>query len=149
MITVRDAKLQDYSLIVDFQLKMAVETEGLHLPVDQLTEGVKKVFRQPELGRYFIAEVDGLPCASLLITYEWSDWRNRTIWWIQSVYVQPEFRRKGIFASMYAYIKNMALADKGVGGIRLYVDGSNSAAQKTYSAMGMDGEHYKVFEWMK
>jgi ribosomal protein S18 acetylase RimI-like enzyme len=84
-----------------------------------------------------------------MITYEWSDWRNRNIWWIQSVYVKPEARRKGVYAAMYAHIKNLVQADPSIGGIRLYVDKTNTPAQHTYSKLGMNGDHYQVFEWMK
>jgi ribosomal protein S18 acetylase RimI-like enzyme len=84
-----------------------------------------------------------------MITFEWSDWRNRTIYWIQSVYVLPDHRRKGVYASLYQHIRSLAEADKNIGGIRLYVDRTNIIAQKTYASLGMNGEHYQVFEWMK
>jgi ribosomal protein S18 acetylase RimI-like enzyme len=149
MIKVRSAVPADYSLIVDFQIKMAFETEGINLAENRLTQGVLAVFAQPEKGQYFIAETAGKACASLLITYEWSDWRNSTIWWIQSVYVMPEFRQKGVYKAMYAYVKQLAEANKQIGGIRLYVDKTNQTAQKAYAALGMNGDHYQVFEWMK
>jgi ribosomal protein S18 acetylase RimI-like enzyme len=149
MIEIRAAKADDSDLIVDFQLKMAYETEKIQLDWDTLKQGVKAVFGQSNKGCYFIAEMDGEACASLMITYEWSDWRNRNIWWIQSVYVKPEARRKGVYAAMYAHIKTLVTADPSVGGIRLYVDKTNTPAQQTYSKMGMNGDHYQVFEWMK
>jgi ribosomal protein S18 acetylase RimI-like enzyme len=149
MIRLRDAVPDDYSLIIDFQIKMAQETEGLSLSAYELTKGVQAVFLFPDKGRYFIAELNDEPCASLMVTYEWSDWRNRTIWWIQSVYVKPEYRRKGVYAAMYTHIQKLANDNAAVGGLRLYVDKTNTSAQKTYQALGMNGDHYKVFEWMK
>jgi GNAT superfamily N-acetyltransferase len=149
MIKVRTAVPSDYSLIVDFQLKMAHETESIALDEDQLTKGVQAIFEHNEKGKYFIAEYEGEAVASLMISFEWSDWRNSTIWWIQSVYVMPQHRRKGIYASMYEHIRQLAMVEKAVGGIRLYVDKSNEIAKKTYAALGMNGEHYQVFEWMK
>jgi ribosomal protein S18 acetylase RimI-like enzyme len=149
MIEIRAAKAGDIGLIIDFQLKMAYETEKIHLDPVMLKQGVKAVFEQSNKGRYFIAEMDGEPSASLMITYEWSDWRNRNIWWIQSVYVKPEARRKGVYAAMYAHIQVLAHEDPSVGGIRLYVDKTNTTAQQTYSQLGMNGDHYQVFEWMK
>ena len=108
----------------------------------------KYSFRQSDMGQYWVAEKKGILVASLLITYEWSDWRNTNVWWFQSVYVLPAFRRTGIFRSMYLYIMNEA--DKlGVAGLRLYVESNNSGAQKTYEALGMKSEHYTMYEWMK
>jgi GNAT superfamily N-acetyltransferase len=95
-----------------------------------------------------VAEGKGNIVASLLITYEWSDWRNTTVWWFQSVYVLPEFRRTGIFRSMYLHIKNEAY-NGGIAGLRLYVETNNSKAQHTYEALGMKSHHYKMYEWMK
>ncbi|KAF0131340.1 MAG: hypothetical protein FD155_1004 [Bacteroidetes bacterium] len=149
MVQIRKAKPEEAIKIVDFQLKMALETEQINLDETTLNEGVKKVFQYPEKGEYYVAIVNNTIVASLLITFEWSDWRNRTIYWIQSVYVDKAHRRQGIYATMYAYIKELAENDPAVGGIRLYVDKTNTPAQKTYSSLGMNGEHYQVFEWMK
>ena len=127
---------------------MAWETENLHLPTETVTRGVEAVFEDGSKGEYWVAESEGKVAASLLITFEWSDWRNTFVWWFQSVYVLPGHRRTGIFRSMYAYIKNEA--DKqGVAGLRLYVEINNSAAQKTYGSLGMTNNHYTMFEWMK
>ena len=102
----------------------------------------------PVHGQYWVAEDDGKIVASLLITYEWSDWRNTNVWWFQSVYVLPEYRRTGIFRSMYLCISKMKLKN-GVAGLRLYVETNNIRAQKTYEALGMQSEHYKMYEWLK
>ncbi len=148
-ITIQKAYPQDNETIAQFQFEMALETESLKLDKDTLRNGVKAVFDHPHLGKYFIAKNNKETVASLLITYEWSDWRNAQIWWIQSVYVKPEHRRKGIFTAFYEFIKQEVAQDNSIGGIRLYVDKSNISAQKTYQKVGMNGEHYQLFEWLK
>jgi ribosomal protein S18 acetylase RimI-like enzyme len=144
----REALPADASTIIDFQLAMARETEDLELDRELLTRGVNAVFADPALGRYYIAERDGRVIGSLMITYEWSDWRNGMVWWIQSVYVIPEFRRRGVYAGLYDHVKSM-VEQSTVRGIRLYVDKRNTPAQEVYTRLGMNGEHYQVFEWMK
>jgi GNAT superfamily N-acetyltransferase len=135
--------------IAEFQLKMAKETEDLKLDLETVLKGVTAVFDKPELGQYFVVSSNNSMVASLLITYEWSDWRNAMVWWIQSVYVAPEHRRKGVFSLMYSHVKSLVLKDEHTGGLRLYVDKVNKNAQKTYKNVGMNGEHYQLFEWMK
>lgn len=147
MITIRKATPDDAGSIIRFQQALATETEGLELQRDIVTKGVMAVFRDAGKGQYYMAEDNARVVASLMITYEWSDWRNAYVWWFQSVYVIPEYRRKGIFRMMYDYIKKAGVAD-GIAGLRLYVDSENVRAQSTYKAMGMDGEHYKTYEWM-
>ena len=148
MITVRKAEPSDAVAIADFQVKMAWETESYRLDPETVTKGVDAVFRDGSKGQYWVADSDGNPIASLLITYEWSDWRNTNIWWIQSVYVIPEFRLKGVYRSMYSVIKEES--DKeGIPGLRLYVELNNLRAQKTYSSLGMSGDHYRLFEWFR
>jgi GNAT superfamily N-acetyltransferase len=148
MITIRKAIQEDADSIIDFQLKMAWETEQLALVSEVVTKGVYAVFSDTSRGQYWVAEDRGNVVASLLITNEWSDWRNCEVWWFQSVYVLPEWRRKGIFRSMYLLIKNEA-ENQGVAGLRLYVETNNSGAQKTYKALGMQSEHYKMYERLK
>ena len=145
----REGRPADAEAIVEFQVAMARETEDVTLERDVTTRGVHAVFADPSHGRYFIAEADGRAVASLMITYEWSDWRNGVVWWIQSVYVRPEHRRRGIYAGLYDHVQRIAQANEMVKGIRLYVDKRNAAAQEVYRRMGMNGEHYQVFEWMK
>ena len=128
---------------------MAKETEDLNLDPDTVQKGVKAIFDNPEKGFYLVTEEDGEVVASLMITYEWSDWRAKTTWWIQSLYVKPEHRKKGIYRKMYEHLKNKIKDDNTVGGIRLYVDKTNVKAQKAYEALGMDGEHYSMYEYMK
>jgi GNAT superfamily N-acetyltransferase len=148
MITIRKATPADAEIIIDFQQKMAWETEHMTLIPEVIFKGVIAVFNDPSHGQYWVAEDQGKVVASLLITYEWSDWRNCNVWWFQSVYVLPEFRRKGVFSSMYRFIKNEAERN-GAGGLRLYVESNNARAQCTYEALGMQSLHYKMYEWMK
>ena len=148
-LTYRPATLADASTIADFQLWMALETEEVTLDPAICRAGVAAVFERPGLGCYHVAEENGRLLASTLLTYEWSDWRNGIVWWIQSVYVPPADRRRGIFAGLYRYLQSQAEADPLVRGLRLYVDLRNRSAQEVYTRLGMNGEHYRVFEWMK
>ena len=147
--TYRQATPADTSDIVRFQMDMARETEDVALDSQVLTLGVLAVFGDPSRGQYYVAERDDRVIGSTLITYEWSDWRNGTVWWIQSVHVLPEARRQGVYGGLYAYLKQLAESDERVRGIRLYVDLRNTRAQVVYAKLGMNGEHYQVFEWMK
>ncbi len=149
MITVRPATPADIETIAGFQIAMARETEHLQLEESTVLAGVRQVFHNPELGKYFVARKDTEVVASLLITYEWSDWRNGTVYWIQSVYVKPEHRGGGVFKTMYKHIEEIVLADDKVRGIRLYVDKSNRRARQVYEKLHMNGEHYDLYEWMK
>ena len=146
---VRQAKRTDLQAIVKFQLAMANETEGIELDKPTVEKGVNAVLSDSGKGIYYIAERDGKVVGSLLTTFEWSVWRNGTILWIQSVYVLPEYRRKGVYRSMFSQIKNMVLNDSKLNGIRLYADKSNLLAHKTYENLGMSPDHYLTFEWMK
>jgi GNAT superfamily N-acetyltransferase len=148
-IRIRDADVTDAGDIAAFQRAMARETEEVELDAGVVDRGVRAVFDDPARGRYFVAEGEGRVIASLLITYEWSDWRNGNVWWIQSVYVRPEFRRRGVYAQMYDEVKSVVARDPNIRGIRLYVDRRNTPAQDVYRRCGMNGEHYLVFEWMK
>jgi GNAT superfamily N-acetyltransferase len=148
-VTFRKAERRDAPAIVEFQISMARETEDVTLDRATCTRGVEAIFEQPGLGTYYVAVDQDRVAGSLLITYEWSDWRNRMVWWIQSVYIHRDFRRQGIYAGLYEYVKGLAERDEGIGGIRLYVDKRNTLAQQVYTRLGMNGEHYSVFEWMK
>jgi GNAT superfamily N-acetyltransferase len=145
-------KTGDYSehaLIADFQIKMAMETESLMLDHSTVMAGVKKILDEPERGEYLVAYDDHKVIGSMLILSEWSDWRNRTIWWIHSLYVLPEYRKKGVFKVMFAHLKKQMEERADIGGIRLYVDKRNTSARQVYEKLGMDGDHYQVFELMK
>lgn len=149
MPKIKQARRTDAELIIDFQHKMAKETENLELDKSLVGKGVKAVFDDPAKGVYYLADLNGEAAASLLITYEWSDWRNAWVWWIQSVYVLPEYRRQGIFQAMYRHITKLSESRSDVGGIRLYVDLTNTRARKVYENIGMNGDHYQLFEAMK
>ena len=147
--TYRRARPGDLQSIVDFQIAMAWETEEVRLDAPTCEAGVRAVFENPSLGQFYIAETDSLVAGVTLTTYEWSEWRNGVVWWIQSVYVRPEYRRRGIYSGIYTFIRGLAESDHSVRGIRLYVDRRNISAQEVYTRLGMNGEHYQVFEWMK
>ena len=147
-MNIREARRQDAPNIVDFQLKMALETEGLHLDAPTVQKGVAAVFEDAAKGAYYVAEADGQVIASLMITREWSDWRHGWVWWFQSVYVLPEFRKQGVFAAMYQHIKSRVIHSEDVRGLRLYVDKRNLPAQGVYTRQGMNGSHYLTYEWM-
>jgi len=149
MIQVRKAKVNDIDKIVDFQLKMALETENLKLNLTTVYQGVEAVLNNESLGAYYIAEYEKFVVGCLLTTYEWSDWRNGTVIWLQSVYVIPEYREKSVFKALYFSIKNEVERNDKLKGIRLFVDKTNVKAQKVYQALGMNGEHYKTYEWLK
>lgn len=148
-ITYREGVTDDAPEIVAFQQAMALETEQLELDREICRSGVEAVFQDPALGRYFVAVSGTHVVASLMITYEWSDWRNGNVWWIQSVYVRPEYRRQRIYAGLYSFIRQRVVLDERIRGIRLYVDRRNVGAQQVYQRLGMNGEHYQLFEWMK
>jgi GNAT superfamily N-acetyltransferase len=148
-IRYRDATPADSPAIIAFQCAMARETEGMELDAKICGRGVAGVFEDPSRGRYFVAQSGGQIVASLLITPEWSDWRNGVVWWIQSVYVRPDMRKQRVYGGLYDHVRRLAEATDSVKGIRLYVDRRNTDAQQVYRKLGMDGDHYQVFEWMK
>lgn len=146
---IRLAKKVEAEIIIDFQINMALETENLVLQKPRISDGVKAVFNDKSKGEYWLAENGDKIIASMLMTPEWSDWRNATVLWFQSVYVMPEYRGKGVFKSMYNHLKHFVKESENIGGLRLYVDKTNDNAQKVYEKLGMNGEHYKFYEWMK
>jgi ribosomal protein S18 acetylase RimI-like enzyme len=148
-IAVRPATPADAATIVDFQLRMARESEGLALAPEVVEAGVRGVFADPARGRYWVAEAGGRLLGCLLTTFEWSDWRAGTVVWVQSVYVIPEARRRGVYRSLYERLQRNVEAAPGLKGIRLYVDKTNAPAQRTYERLGMTREHYDLYEWMK
>jgi len=125
---------------------MAFETEGRSLSPAVLSKGVRSLLLHPHRGFYLVAEIGKKIIGSLMITYEWSDWRNGAFWWLQSVYVLPAFRRRGVYLALHETVKSMAKNGRRVCGIRLYVDGRNASAQATYEKMGMKETRYRLFE---
>jgi GNAT superfamily N-acetyltransferase len=146
MLTLRRATPADAPTVVEFNRRMAEESEGIHLDPTVLAAGVAASLADPDKALYFVAELDGQVVGQLMLTREWSDWRNGWIWWIQSVYVRPEARRRGIFRALYEHVHAAAVADPGVIGLRLYVDQDNLNAQQTYLKLRMERTRYLVLE---
>jgi len=146
---IRAAERSDAAAIAAFQLCMAREIEGLELDRATLDRGVEAVFADPGKGAYWVAERDGQVVGSLLTTFEWSDWRDGVVLWVQSVYVVPEERGRGVYRALYERVKRQVEESDHYKGIRLYVDRRNAAAQRVYERLGMSREHYELFEWMK
>jgi GNAT superfamily N-acetyltransferase len=145
-IQVRRASLLHVDTIIDFNIAMAEETEGKVLDLETLREGVREVFDNNDRGFYVIGEHSGHPVGQLLITYEWSDWRNAFFWWIQSVYVTPEFRRQGVYKALHYYAAETARQQGDVCGLRLYVDKDNTIAQGVYAGLRMRPTNYDMYE---
>ncbi len=145
-ILVRRAEPGEAHHIVRFQQSMALETEGKTLDESLISAGVEAVFEDSDKGFYLVAVTDGVVVGSLLITYEWSDWRNATFWWIQSVFVDAAHRRRGVYTAMHDHVLRQARKREDICGIRLYVERSNHIAQQTYKELGMDHSHYDLYE---
>jgi ribosomal protein S18 acetylase RimI-like enzyme len=149
-LVVRDAAVADRPMIVEFNRRLAVETEGKVLDPAVLDRGVARALADPDRLRYWVAEwrtsEEAFVVGQTAITREWSDWRHGWVWWLQSVYVDAGFRGKGIFRALYQHIREAARAEPEVIGIRLYVENSNLRAQKTYEALGMKPGGYSVLE---
>lgn len=143
---IRRAKLSDAATIADYNARMAWETERRRLDLKRVTKGARALIKDAAKGFYFVAEIDGKVAGQLLITFEWSDWRNGSFWWIQSVYVAPEFRERGVFRALYAHVHKLAKSRRDVCGLRLYVEHENGRAQKAYARLGMKEAHYRIFE---
>jgi len=148
-LTLRKAELGDRAAIAGFNRAMALETEGKALIPELIAAGVQRLLNQPSLGFYLVAERDGKVVGCLMVTHEWSDWRNGLFWWIQSVYVEPASRRQGVYRRLYDFIRELVQADPGVCGFRLYVEKENAVAQKTYGSLGMAQTDYLLYEELK
>jgi len=145
-IAVRPATPADIDTLVAGNVAMALEAEHKKLDPATVQRGVKAVFDEPARGRYFVAEIAGKVVGQAMYTYEWSDWRNGTFWWLQSVYVAPVARRTGVFREIYGFIERLAKGTPGVCGLRLYVELDNERAQQTYARCGMVDAGYVVME---
>ncbi len=145
-ITVRPASDTDTPLLADFNRAMAWETEHRELDTQTITQGVRSFLARQDYGFYLVAEIEGRVVGCLMVTFEWSDWRNGLFWWIQSVYVHPDFRRRGVFKTLYRTVETRARETPGVCGLRLYVEQDNAAAQQTYRSLGMALTPYQMFE---
>ncbi|CAD7844238.1 MAG: Acetyltransferase, GNAT family [Olavius algarvensis Delta 4 endosymbiont] len=143
---IRYATLADADTIARFNQAMALETENKVLADEVINAGVGALMENPRDGFYVVAVVDGVLAASLMVTSEWSDWRNGFFWWIQSVYVEREYRRRGLYSAMYRFVKNEAAQRADVCGFRLYVEQENISAQNTYEYLGMKRTAYVLYE---
>jgi ribosomal protein S18 acetylase RimI-like enzyme len=149
MIAIRRAIVPDAQALIDFNCAMALETERKELLPEVIGAGVRSLLANPAAGFYLVAEADDQVVGALMLTKEWSDWRNGSFWWIQSVYVRPQYRRRRIYTQLYRHVKELAASDSGVCGFRLYVESENGQAQAVYRALGMSETHYRVFEELK
>lgn len=147
-MNIRIAEKQDAPALVEFNQAMALETEGKKLNSGVLQKGVEAIFEDEKKGFYVVAETGGKIVGGLMITFEWSDWRNAWFWWIQSVYILPEYRGRSIYRLLYEYVKEKANESKNVCGFRLYVEKENEKAQKVYEKLGMESSHYLMYEEM-
>lgn len=145
-MNIRLAHATDAVALVEFNQAMALETEGKTLAAEVLGPGVEAVFADDEKGFYVVAEDDGKIVGGLMVTYEWSDWRNKWFWWIQSVYIRPEARGRSIYTSMYDLVKKMARQRGDVFGFRLYVEKDNAHAMRVYEKVGMESSYYVMYE---
>lgn len=147
-IKIIPANSQHIDFIVNSQIKMALESENLKLDYDTVFKGVSSVISRKELGIYYVGLFNEIPASCLFTTYEWSDWRSKGVLWIQSVYVDIEYRKKGLYTQMYKHIQSIVENDNDLAGIRLYVDKSNINAINVYKKLGMSSDHYELYEWM-
>jgi GNAT superfamily N-acetyltransferase len=145
-MNIRLATADDADSLIEFNQAMALETEGKQLDSGILRSGVEAVFGDKEKGFYVVAEIENRIVGGLMVTREWSDWRNGWWWWIQSVYIRPEFRGQKIYAKLYGFVKARAADAGDVCGFRLYVENDNSRAQRVYERVGMEASHYLMYE---
>ena len=145
-IAVRRATQSDLDILIDFQIAMAAESEDKGLDENTLRSGIASALSSVDLALYFVAEIANEPVGTLMLTWEWSDWRNGRFWWIQSVYVTSSRRRSGVYTAMHQHVATLAAADPTAVGIRLYVEKDNESAQATYRQLSMVETDYRLFE---
>ena len=146
---IRRATINDVSIIAEYNYNLAFETEDKKLDIDVLTRGVKSLIEDESKGVYYLCEIDGKVVGQIMYTFEWSDWRNGTFLWVQSVYVNKNNRGEGIFKALYNHVKNICDNDDSICGIRLYVERENYLAQKTYKSLKMSECNYYMYEYEK
>ena len=145
-IKIRKAELRDVKIIAEFNARIAKETENLTLDPETALLGAKAIIKDPHKGFYLVAEMKGEIVGQLMVTNEWSDWRNKLFLWIQSVYVREDYRKQGIFSALFHYLKDIARYKKNVAGLKLYVEKSNDIAHKVYEELGMVIPSYDIYE---
>jgi GNAT superfamily N-acetyltransferase len=145
-ITIRRATAADAETVARFNQALAEESEGVTLDPNVVRQGVEEAFRDPAKGFYTVAEADGRVIGQMMVTFEWSDWRNGTFWWLQSVYVRPEYRKQGVYRRIYEHVLDEAKARNDVCGVRLYVDKDNRTAQQVYQRLGLHPAQYAMYE---
>jgi GNAT superfamily N-acetyltransferase len=148
-IMIDEATDLDILELTDLQEKMALETENVTLHPDIVEQGITAVLQDHNKGRYYKIVQKGKVIGCMLTTYEWSDWRNGAVVWIQSLYILPTYRRQGLFSGVYQYLRELVQKNPDLKGIRLYVDKRNKPAIEAYKSVDMSNEHYEMFEWMK
>lgn len=144
-VIIRAAHPRDTETIANYNIRLAWETEALRLDPATVTQGVVAILSDASRGSYFVAEAESSVVGQCCVTYEWSDWRNGMIWWLQSVYVSRDWRGRGIFTMLFEKVRTAAVSEKAVG-LRLYVEQENRSAQRVYERLGMSRTHYQVFE---
>jgi len=145
-MTIRPATSADADRIADFNIALAHDTENITLHPPTVRDGVRAVLEDPAKGFYFVAEIDGQVVGQVMVTYEWSDWRNGNIWWLQSVFVAAPYRGRGVFKSLFAHVLAESRKRPEVCGLRLYMENHNHTARKVYQTLGMRQSNYVVFE---
>jgi len=148
-LLIRKGRLDDFEEIAEFNIQMAEETEGKILDGNIVREGVEAFLKNELKGFYLLAEDDEndrMLAGQLMVTFEWSDWRNKDFWWIQSVYVDRKYRKRRVFSRLFDTVCRMALSQKNVAGLRLYVEKHNNSAKRVYESMGMKKTSYEVYE---
>ncbi|NNC77803.1 MAG: GNAT family N-acetyltransferase [Woeseiaceae bacterium] len=145
-LIVRDANPADCRQIADYNCRLAAESEGLTLDTETIRKGVQSLLNDSSKGRYWLAVDADRIVGQIMVTYEWSDWRNGVLWWVQSVYVHADYRRKGVFTTLYRHVESIAREEPEVAGIRLYVEHENTRAQETYRTLGMSMTTYQVMQ---
>ena len=148
-VQIRKAKIEDLETIVKFNYNLAKETEDKELHIETLNKGVKAILLDESKGHYYVYTINDKVVGQIMYTYEWSDWRNGMYLWVQSVYVEADYRRKGIYKKLYNKVKNICDIDEGITGIRLYVEKENSNAKATYKSLGMNECNYHMYEYQK
>ena len=148
-MNVRKARTDEAEQIAQFQILMAQETEGMALDTEIVRRGVAGVFAEPTRGTYWVVEAEGKLLGSMLVIPEWSDWRCGTVLWIHSLFIQPPARKRGLFRLLYQNLKQQVIQNPNLKGLRLYVDKTNTVAREVYEKLGMNRDHYEMYEWLK